>query len=141
MTRPAGGGAAPRIVVIGAGFGGLEVARALGRADIGVTIIDRNNHHLFQPLLYQVATAALSAPDIAEPIRKILGRYRSVQVLFGTAERIDTGQKLVALADGITISYDLLVLASGAGTSYFGRNGWSDFAPGLKTIADARRIR
>jgi NADH dehydrogenase len=141
VTRPAGGGAAPRIVVIGAGFGGLEVARALGRADIGVTIIDRHNHHLFQPLLYQVATAALSAPDIAEPIRKILGRYRSVQVLFGTVERIDTGQKLVALADGITISYDLLVLASGAGTSYFGRNGWSDFAPGLKTIADARRIR
>ncbi|TPM30055.1 NAD(P)/FAD-dependent oxidoreductase [Mesorhizobium sp. B2-3-4] len=131
----------PRIVVVGGGFAGLEVAKALGKAEIGVTIIDRHNHHLFQPLLYQVATAALSAPDIAEPIRKILRSYPSVQVLFGEVAEIDTEARIVVLADGTTVRYDLLILATGSQPFYFGQDSWARVCPGLKSIEDARTIR
>jgi NADH dehydrogenase len=131
----------PRTVVIGAGFAGIEVARALGKAGLPVTIIDRQNHHLFQPLLYQVATAALSPADIAEPIRKMLGRYARVEVVLGAVTAIDTQARTIALAGGTQIPFDILVLATGAMHGYFGHEEWSSFAPGLKTIEDARRIR
>lgn len=131
----------PRIVIIGGGFAGLEVARALGKAGIDATIIDRHNHHLFQPLLYQVATAALSAPDIAEPIRKILSRYGSIQVLFGEVVRIDLEAKQLELSDGSSVPFDTLVLAPGSRPSYFGQEHWQASAPGLKSIEDARTIR
>jgi NADH dehydrogenase len=131
----------PRVVIIGGGFGGIEVARALGRARMPATIIDRRNHHLFQPLLYQVATAALSPADIAEPIRRILRRYRSVQVMLAEVETIDRETREVILSAGTRVPYDILVLATGATHSYFGHPEWSQVAPGLKTIADARFIR
>jgi NADH dehydrogenase len=132
---------APRIVIIGAGFAGIEVARKLGRARLPVTLIDRQNHHLFQPLLYQVATAALSPADIAEPIRKMLRRAPGADVVLGEVTGIDPGARAVSLADGRSFPYDVLVLATGATHSYFGHDEWSAFAPGLKTIEDARRIR
>jgi NADH dehydrogenase len=131
----------PRVVVIGGGFGVIEVARALGRARMPVTLIDRHNYHLFQPLLYQVATAALSPADIAEPIRRILRRYRSVQVMLGEVEHIDRNTREVVLQEGRRVPYDVLVLATGATHSYFGHPEWERSAPGLKTIADARLIR
>ncbi|MCT7374093.1 NAD(P)/FAD-dependent oxidoreductase [Chelativorans salis] len=130
-----------RIVIVGAGFAGLEVAKALGKAGIDVTIIDRHNHHLFQPLLYQVATAALSAPDIAEPIRRIVRRYPSTKVLFGEVAGIDRDGRRVLLSDGEAIRYDVLILATGSVPGYFGRDDWAAVSPGLKTIEDARKIR
>lgn len=129
------------VLIIGAGFAGLEVARALGRAGIEATVIDRANHHLFQPLLYQVATAALSETDIAEPIRKILRPYPSVRVVLGEVAAIDTDRRRVDLAGGGSIGFGHLVLATGAGHSYFGHDDWAERAPGLKTVADARHIR
>ncbi len=131
----------PEVIVIGAGFAGIEVARKLGAAGIPVTLIDRQNHHLFQPLLYQVATAALSPADIAEPIRKMLRHYPGVEVVLGEVARIDARQRSVTLASGASYPYDILVLATGATHSYFGHDEWSSFAPGLKTIEDARIIR
>jgi NADH:ubiquinone reductase (H+-translocating) len=131
----------PRIVILGAGFGGIEVARHLGKAGLAVTLIDRQNHHLFQPLLYQVATAALSPADIAEPIRKVLRGLSGVEVMLDEALGIDAAGKTVALASGRNVGYDMLVLATGATHSYFGHDGWERVAPGLKTIEDARRIR
>jgi NADPH-dependent 2,4-dienoyl-CoA reductase/sulfur reductase-like enzyme len=133
--------ACARIVIVGAGFAGLEAAKALGKAGLAVTLVDRQNHHLFQPLLYQVATAALSAPDVAEPVRRILRGLKTVQVLLGEVIGIDTNAGHVTLADGAKLGFDYLVLASGAGHSYFGHDQWARFAPGLKTIEDARRIR
>jgi NADH dehydrogenase len=130
-----------KVVIIGAGFAGIEVARALGRAKIPVTLIDRQNHHLFQPLLYQVATAALSPADIAEPIRKMLRHHPGVEVVLGEVTGIDRDARAVVLTDGSTYPYDVLVLATGATHSYFGHDAWSAFAPGLKTIEDARVIR
>jgi NADH dehydrogenase len=130
-----------RVVVVGAGFAGIEVARGLGRAGIPVTLIDRQNHHLFQPLLYQVATAALSPADIAEPVRKVLRGLESVEVVLGEVTGIDTAARAVMLKNGGPVSYDYLVIATGATHSYFGHDEWSDFAPGLKTIEDAREIR
>jgi NADH:ubiquinone reductase (H+-translocating) len=129
------------VVVIGAGFAGIEVARGLGRAGIRTTIIDRQNHHLFQPLLYQVATAALSPADIAEPIRKMLRRYRSVEVVLASVIDIDTNARNVILSTGRKVPYDHLVVATGAMHSYFGHDEWGTLAPGLKTIEDARQIR
>ena len=131
----------PEVLVIGAGFAGLEVAKELGRAGIETTVIDRHNHHLFQPLLYQVATAALSAADVAEPIRKILRRWRSVHVLFAEVDEIDTESREVRMSCGQRLKYRYLVLASGAGHGYFGHDDWAYWAPGLKTIEDARHIR
>jgi NADH:ubiquinone reductase (H+-translocating) len=144
ITTVAGGPASARrsdVVIVGAGFGGLEVAKALGRAGIETTVIDRHNHHLFQPLLYQVATAALSATDVAEPIRKVLRRRKSVQVLFGEVIEIDPERREVRMTCGHCVGYRYLILASGAGHGYFGHDEWARWAPGLKTIEDARHIR
>ena len=132
---------APRVVIVGAGFAGIEVARGLGSAGIAVTLIDRQNHHLFQPLLYQVATAGLSPADIAEPIRKMVRRYPAVDVVLDEVVGIDVEARSIALAGGTHVAYDWLVLATGATHSYFGHDEWSAFAPGLKTIEDARVIR
>ncbi|MBI1621766.1 NAD(P)/FAD-dependent oxidoreductase [Aquamicrobium zhengzhouense] len=132
---------AEAVVIVGAGFGGLETAKYLGEAGVPVILIDRNNHHLFQPLLYQVATAALSAPDIAEPIRKVLRRYPSLRVVYGEVIGVDKDARRVELTDGRSISYSHLVIAAGSVPFYFGNDSWAQFAPGLKTIEDARLIR
>src|SRR5690625_805635 len=133
--------ALPHVVIIGGGFAGLNLAKSLRRAPVRVTLVDRQNHHLFQPLLYQVATAALSAPDIAEPIRAILRPYDSVQVLLGEVVGIDPAARLVHFSHGAQLRYDYLLLASGARTGYFGKDHWAAVAPGLKTIEDARLLR
>jgi NADH dehydrogenase len=130
-----------RVVIIGAGFGGLEAAKALAKAPVEVTVVDRSNHHLFQPLLYQVATAGLAAPAIAMPIRHILRGQRNATVLMEDVERIDPRAKLVHCAGGATLAYDSLIVAAGATHSYFGHDEWAGIAPGLKTLADATRIR
>lgn len=129
-----------RVVIVGAGFGGLYCARALKRADLRVTVVDRRNHHLFQPLLYQVATAALTAPDIAAPVRKILRSQRNAEVMLAEATGVDLVARKVLLAGG-ELDYDFLVIATGATHSYFGHDEWARFAPGLKTIDDAFEIR
>jgi NADH dehydrogenase len=129
------------VVVIGAGFAGVQVARGLGAAGMPVTLLDRQNYHLFQPLLYQVATAALSPADIAEPVRRMMRHFPSVEVLLGEATGIDVKARRVALADAKSLSYDILVLAAGATHAYFGHDEWAEFAPSLKSIADARRVR
>jgi NADH dehydrogenase len=130
-----------RVVVIGAGFAGIEVARGLGRAGIPVTLIDRQNHHLFQPLLYQVATAALSPADIAEPVRRVLRGLASVEVVLGKVTAIDQTARAVMLSNGSAFAFDWLIVATGATHGYFGHDEWDHFAPGLKTIEDARKIR
>ena len=131
---------APHIVIIGGGFGGIAAARAFKRAPVRLTMVDRRNHHLFQPLLYQVATAALNPADIASPIRRILRRQRNASVILGEASSIDTRQKIVQLLDG-EVAYDFLIVASGATHSYFGHDEWLEPAPGLKTLEDAVEIR
>jgi NADH:ubiquinone reductase (H+-translocating) len=131
----------PTVVVVGGGFGGLYAARRLGRQGVDVALIDRVNYHLFQPLLYQVATAALSPGEIAEPLRAILRKYRSVEVLLGDVTRVDVDQRRVHLEDGAEIPYDYLVLAAGARHSYFGHSEWELKAPGLKSLADALEMR
>jgi NADH:ubiquinone reductase (H+-translocating) len=128
------------VVIIGGGFGGIAAARALKRAPIRLTMIDRRNHHLFQPLLYQVATAALNPSDIASPIRRILRRQRNASVILGEATAIDTRRKIVQLLDG-EVAYDFLIVATGATHSYFGHDEWLEPAPGLKTLEDAVEIR
>ena len=130
----------PRVVIIGGGFGGLEAAKALRKTDVRVTLLDRQNHHLFQPLLYQVATAALSPADIAEPLRHILRKQENAEVILGEAERIDVHRKKVVTADG-ELDYDFLIVAAGARHSYFGHEKWEKFAPGLKSLDDALEIR
>ena len=131
----------PRVLILGGGFGGLAAAKALKRAPADVTLVDRTNHHLFQPLLYQVATAGLAAPSIAAPIRHILRGQRNVTVLMGDVVDIDLAQRVVRLGDGGMLGYDQLVVATGATHSYFGRDDWATHAPGLKTLADAQGIR
>ena len=133
--------AVPHVVVVGGGFGGLWAARALRDAPVRITLVDRGNHHLFQPLLYQVATAGLSAPNIAEPLRHILRRQKNVTVLLGEVDGIAPGEKQVRLANGKTLDYDHLLLASGATHAYFGHDDWAAHAPGLKTLDDALEIR
>ncbi len=130
----------PRVVIIGGGFGGLEAAKALRKAAVRVTLLDRQNHHLFQPLLYQVATAALSPADIAEPLRAVLRRQENVEVILTEVQGVNPGGKLVLTSDG-AVSYDYLIVAAGARHSYFGRPEWEQFAPGLKSIDDALEIR
>ncbi len=130
-----------RIVIVGGGFGGLAAAKALKHVDADVVLIDRRNHHLFQPLLYQVATAALSPSEIAWPIRHLLRRHSNVRVLMATVTGVDTAARAVLLEDGSREPYDSLVLATGAQHGYFGNDQWADFAPGLKTIEDATAIR
>lgn len=131
----------PRIVIVGAGFAGLECAKALGKAGFRVILVDRQNHHLFQPLLYQVATAALSPADIGEPIRKVMRHYPTVEVIFAEIDRVEAGAKQLHVADGTRIDYDILVLAPGAKTHHFGNDDWANHAHGLKTLADARKLR
>jgi NADH dehydrogenase len=130
----------PRVVIIGAGFGGLAAAQALKRAPVQVIVLDRTNHHTFQPLLYQVATAGLSSTDIAAPIREILARQRNATVLLQEAVAVDAPRRVVRLRDG-ELPYDFLILAAGATHSYFGHNHWAEHAPGLKTLEDALEIR
>jgi NADH dehydrogenase len=128
------------VVIVGGGFGGLYAARALRNVPVQVTLLDRRNHHLFQPLLYQVATAALSPGDIASPIRWILRHQKNVEVLLADVRRIDSGRRTIVLADG-EMSYDFLILATGATHAYFGHDEWRQTAPGLKTLEDALEIR
>ncbi len=130
----------PRVVIIGSGFGGLAAARALEGAPVRVTVVDRRNHHLFQPLLYQVATAALSPGDIAYPIRAILAHQRNAEVFLADAVSIDPEKREVVLADG-RLPYDFLIVATGARHAYFGHDEWEPFAPGLKSLEDALEIR
>lgn len=131
----------PHVVIVGAGFGGLACAQALGKSEIDVTVIDRRNHNLFQPLLYQVATAALSPADISEPIRRTLGRYPNIKVVMGEVIAVDQSRRTVGLKDGVSIPYDRLVLATGSDYNYFGHQDWQKHAPGLKSIHEARQIR
>ncbi len=131
----------PHVLVIGGGFAGLWATRGLASAPVRVTLLDRTNHHLFQPLLYQVATAGLSAPDIAAPLRHILRRQRNATVLLGEAVAIDASTRSVRLADGTCLDYDTLVVATGATHAYFGHDDWAAHAPGLKTLDDALLIR
>ena len=140
MTSPSAA-ARPRIVIIGCGFGGLEAARALRGAAVDVTLVDKTNHHLFQPLLYQVATAGLSAPAIAAPIRHLFRQQGNVRTLLGHVTGIDAGARTVVLEDGTVLPWDHLIVAAGATHSYFGRDDWARFAPGLKTLDDAFEIR
>lgn len=130
----------PHVVIVGAGFGGLEAARALAHASVRVTVLDRSNHHLFQPLLYQVATASLSPADIASPIRRVLARQSNTQVLLGAVRAVDAARKVVIL-DEHEVAFDYLILAAGASHAYFGHPEWATLAPGLKTLEDALRIR
>ncbi len=132
--------AAPRVVILGAGFGGLQAALGLRHAPVRVTVVDRHNHHLFQPLLYQVATAALSPADIAYPIRSILRHQANADVLLGEAVSVDPARRELRLADGV-LSYDYLILAAGARHAYFGHEEWERGAPGLKSLEDALEIR
>jgi NADH dehydrogenase len=127
-------------VILGGGFGGLAACRALARAPVRITLVDRQNHHLFQPLLYQVATAGLAAPDIAQPLRHILSRQRNATTLMGEIQRIDLATRRVELA-GTSLNYDKLIIALGARTGYFGHTDWARHAPGLKSLDEATSLR
>ncbi len=131
----------PHVVVIGGGFAGLWAVRALAKAPVRITLVDRHNHHLFQPLLYQVATAGLSAPDIAAPLRHILRKQRNVEVRLASVRDITPGDKTVTLDDGSVLAFDHLLLATGATHAYFGHDEWARHAPGLKTLDDALDLR
>lgn len=140
-----GGDRRPHVLIVGGGFGGIEAARALRRAPVRITLVDRSNHHLFQPLLYQVATAALAPSDIAEPIRSILSRQENVAVRLGEVVRVDLDAK-TAVIRGLddandTVPFDAVIVAAGVSHSYFGQDGWARFAPGLKTLGDALEMR
>jgi len=129
------------VVIIGGGFGGLNAAKALRTAPVRLTVVDRHNHHLFQPLLYQVATATLSPGDIASPIRWILRHARNTSVWLGDVRTIDLKNRRIMLVDGASIAYDYLIIATGTSHTYFGHDGWAAYAPGLKTLEDALAIR
>ena len=130
----------PRVVIIGAGFGGLSAAKALARSKFAVTLIDRHNYHLFQPLLYQVATASLSPADIASPIRGIIGREPNISVVLADVSGIDLDRRQV-IAEDHRVAFDTLIVATGAQHGYFGHDDWARYAPGLKTIDDATYLR
>ena len=131
----------PQIVIIGGGFGGLQAAKSLSKLPVEISLIDRKNHHTFQPLLYQVATAVLSPGEIATPIRRILHKYKNVEVILGECVEFDKEKQLVRLEDGSEIPFDYLIVAAGARHSYFGNDQWETDAPGLKTVEDAVEIR
>ena len=131
----------PHVVIIGGGFGGLSAAKALRKAPVHMTVVDRHNHHLFQPLLYQVATATLSPGDIASPIRWILRHAPNTRVLLGDVRTIDLVDRRILLEDGASIEYDYLIIATGTSHTYFGHDEWAPYAPGLKTLEDALAIR
>jgi NADH:ubiquinone reductase (H+-translocating) len=143
LTKPRAVGQTgrPRVVIVGAGFGGLHAAKALRHLPVDVTVIDRKNHHTFQPLLYQVALAVLSPADIAQPIRQILRHQPNTEVLMDEVTALDVQGRRVVLASGTKIPYDYLVIATGSTHSYFGKNEWAPLAPGLKTLEDAVEIR
>src|SRR5438045_4710890 len=130
-----------RVIIVGGGFAGLNAAQALRRAPVKITLIDRRNFHLFQPLLYQVATGGLSPANIAAPLRSILRKQRNAKVVLGEVVGFDLTAKSVQLKDGTSVPFDSLILATGATHHYFGHDEWADFAPGLKTIEDATEIR
>ena len=130
----------PRVVIVGGGFGGLSAARALRGAPVDVLLVDRRNHHVFQPLLYQVATAGLSPGDISSPIRWILRKQRNLRVWLAQADRVDLARRVLVLHDG-EVPYDYLILAPGATHAYFGHDDWREHAPGLKTLEDALEMR
>jgi NADH dehydrogenase len=130
----------PHVVIVGAGFGGLEAAKKLARENVRVTVIDRTNYHLFQPLLYQVATAALSPADIAAPVRAVLSKSKNVEVILAEVQSVDVDSKKIKTTDA-EIGYDFLILATGARHSYFGHNEWEKLAPGLKSLEDAIELR
>jgi NADH dehydrogenase len=132
---------AHRVVILGGGFGGLAAARALKRAPVRVTLFDRRNFHLFQPLMYQVATGSLSPGEIAAPLRSVLRRQKNTEVLLGEAADLDPRKNMVTLEDGGTFEYDSLIVATGSKTSYYGNDAWQEFAPSLKTIEEATTIR
>src|SRR5215813_13892185 len=132
--------AKPQVIIIGAGFGGLEAAKKLACEDVRLTVIDRTNYHLFQPLLYQVATAALSPADIAAPVRAILSKCRNVEVILAEVEAVDIQNRKVKTNDKV-FDYDFLILATGARHSYFGHDEWEKLAPGLKSLEDAVELR
>src|SRR5689334_3428104 len=129
-----------KVVILGGGFGGLYAAQALRRAPVEVTVIDRRNFHLFQPLLYQVATGSLSPGEIAAPLRATLARQKNTRVLLGNAVDLDPHRRVLIMEDD-EVPYDTLIVSTGSKTSYFGHDDWSHIAPGLKTIEDATRIR
>lgn len=131
----------PKVVIIGGGFGGLWAAKALAKKPVEVTLIDRKNHHVFQPLLYQVATAVLSPGEVAQPIRRILHKYKNIEVILGEVTGFDKENNKIILADGSEVGYDYLIVAAGARHSYFGHHDWEAAAPGLKTLEDAVEIR
>ena len=131
----------PQVVIVGGGFGGLSAAGALRGANVDITLVDRRNHHLFQPLLYQVATAALGTSEIAWPIRHLLRKRLDTTTVMAEVRAIDTARRAVKLSDGTEVTYDYLILASGAQHAYFGHDEWEPFAPGLKTLEDATAIR
>ncbi|TFY97611.1 NAD(P)/FAD-dependent oxidoreductase [Ramlibacter humi] len=133
--------ARPRVVVVGCGFGGLEAVKAMDGAAVDITLVDRTNHHLFQPLLYQVATAGLSAPAIAAPVRHLFRKQANVTTLLGEVTHVDAAARVVRLKDHGDLPYDHLIVAAGATHSYFGRDDWAPLAPGLKTLDDAFEIR
>jgi NADH:ubiquinone reductase (H+-translocating) len=133
--------AIPKVLVIGGGFAGLWATRALAKSNCNITLIDKQNHHLFQPLLYQVATAGLSSGDIAAPLRHILRDQANVEVRLGEVINIKPTEKLITLADSSQLSFDYLLIASGATHAYFGKSDWAAYAPGLKTLDDALNIR
>src|ERR1700719_5278700 len=130
----------PHVVIVGAGFGGLEAAKLLTKEPVRMTVIDRPNHHLFQPLLYQIATAALSPADIAAPIRGILGRCKNTEVILAEVKSVNVETRTVNIGER-EIAYDYLILATGSRHSYFGRDEWEKLAPGLKSLEDAIEIR
>src|SRR5262252_7827889 len=135
----------PHVVIVGGGFGGLAAAKALKKAPAEIILIDRTNHHLFQPLLYQVATSVLAPGQIGAPLRNILRKQKNTIVLLGDVTRVDTAEKCVRVSDAdrenVPVHYDYLILATGASHSYFGHNEFEKFAPGLKSVADAVAIR
>jgi len=144
LTKPlemAGRNGRPRVVIVGAGFGGLHAAKALRNLPVDITVVDRKNHHTFQPLLYQVALAVLSPADIAQPIRSILRHQSNTEVLMDEVTGIDVQSRRITVASGTVLPYDYLVLGTGSTHSYFGKNEWAPLAPGLKTLEDAVEIR
>src|SRR6266849_7891834 len=130
-----------RVLILGGGFAGLNAAQKLKRAPVEVTLIDRRNFHLFQPLLYQVATGSLSPGEISAPLRSVLSKQKNAQVLLGEAADIDPDAKRVILRDGASFPYDSLIVATGSKTSYYGNDSWRDYAPSLKTVEEATAIR
>jgi NADH dehydrogenase len=130
-----------KVVIVGGGFGGLYAAQQLKSDRVDVTLIDRRNYHLFQPLLYQIATGSLAPGEIAAPLRSVLSRQRNTRVLLGNVVDVDPDSKHVFLEDGAILDYDSLIVAAGSQTSYFGHNDWEQWAPGMKSIEEATTIR